>query len=239
MLKKILLYLVVLAFSLPLLAKSQNTLVKRGKMGNFSPKLSTSWKAVNQRTIEMTLAPGVNASDVVITLQKWFKRSIVEKKGSKKILITTKYSLEQALNRLSIIAIKPQEKKNTQDFDDPLKMLMEPGSQKTTQVSLIQEKKIKSDGYFTGKVIKTQDSFPSIKMKIRVISASQKNSNVKAGDIINAEPYLKIANGNPDASDEDTSDNLGALFLQKNDRIDAIIKEKKGKRFELLKVQSK
>ncbi len=239
MMKKILLCLAVFAFSLPLIAQSHNTLVTRGKMGNFFPKLSTSWKTINARTIELTLAPGVNIKDVVATLQHWFKRSVIEKKGAKKLFITTRYSLKQTLNRLSVIPIKPQKDQKVEDFNDPLKLLAEPGSQKTTQVSLIQEEKVKADGYFIGKVIHTKEAFPSISMKIRVISVAQKNSKVKPGDIIHAEPYLKIANGNPDASDEDTSDNLGALFLQKNDRIDAIIKERKGTRYELLKVQSK
>jgi len=244
MLNKFSIILLAILMSVSVFARNKS-LVKKGNMGNFFPSLATSWKSVNDNTIELTLKLGVNTNNVVASLQKWFKRSVVEKKGTKKVLITTKYSLEQVLNRLTIISINKVDnaevKVASKDFD-PLKMMNEPGAK--TKISLIDEEKSKNQNYFMGKVVNAEESFPSIKLKIRVTNAPKNNLGIKVGDIIEAEPVIKVENGNPDTSDEVTSENMGALFLQKNDRMDAVIqinkdKKKKKKSFKLLKVQGR
>jgi len=242
MLNKFSIIFLSILFSVSVFAKNKN-LVKKGNMGNFFPSLATSWKSVNDNTIELTLKLGVNTDNVVGSLQKWFKRSVIEKKGTKKVLITTKYSLEQVLNRLTIISI---EKVENQDIKiaskevDPLKMMKEPGAK--TKISLIDEEKAKNKNYFMGKVVSAKETFPTIKLKIRVTNAPKNDLGIKSGDIIEAEPVIKIEDGNPDTTDETTSENMGALFLQKNDRMDAIIKtgeDKKDKKIKLLKVQGR
>jgi len=247
MLNKFTIILLSILMSISVFAKNKN-LVKKGKMGNFFPALATSWKSVNDNTIELTLKLGVNTDNVVASLQKWFKRSVVEKKGTKKVLITTKYSLEQVLNRLTIVSIEKvvnaDIKIASKDFD-PLKMMNEPGAK--TKISLIDEEKASNKNYFMGKVVNAEETFPSIKLKIRVTNAPKNNLGIKTGDIIEAEPVIKVQDGNPDTTDEATSENMGALFLQKNDRMDAIIqisdkkdkKDSKKKDFKLLKVQSR
>jgi len=242
MLNKFSIIFLSILLSVSVFAKNKS-LVKKGNMGNFFPSLATSWKSVNDNTIELTLKLGVNTDNVVGSLQKWFKRSVIEKKGTKKVLITTKYSLEQVLNRLTIISIEKVENQNikiaTNDVD-PLKMMKEPGAK--TKISLIDEEKAKNKNYFMGKVVNAKESFPSIKLKIRVTNAPKNDLGIKSGDIIEAEPVIKIEDGNPDTTDETTSDNMGALFLQKNDRMDAIIqigKDKKDKKIKLLKVQGR
>jgi len=245
MLNKFTIILLAILMSISVFAKNKN-LVKKGSMGNFFPSLATSWKSVNDNTIELTLKLGVNTDNVVASLQKWFKRSVIEKKGTKKVLITTKYSLEQVLNRLTIISIakvKNAKIKIASDEIDPANMMQEPGA--TTKVSLIDEEKSKNKNYFMGKVVNAKESFPSIKLKIRVTNAPKNDLGIKSGDIIEAEPVIKIEDGNPDTTDETTSENMGALFLQKNDRMDAVIQiskdDKKGnkKSFKLLKVQGR
>ncbi len=228
-----------MALSLSLIAKDKH-LVKRGKMGNFFPSLATSWKSLNDNTVEITLGLGVDADSVVASLQKWFRRSVVEKKGAKKVLITTKYSLEQILNRLTVIPIKKEKNQNIKvatNEIDPTKMLAEPGAK--TKISLIDEEKAKNKNYFMGKVLNTEETFPSIKLKIRVTNAPKNDLGIKKGDIIEAEPVIKIEDGNPDTTDETTSENMGALFLQKNDRMDAIIQKDKNGKLKLLKVQGR
>lgn len=232
------LFMILFLFVATIMLATPQTLVRKNKLGNFLPGLSTSWKSINDKTIEMTMSPGVNADNVVSVLQKWFKRSVVEKKGDKKIVITTQYSLEQVLNRLSIISILPQKEEKVVETD-VMDLMEEPG-QKTSKVSLIEDEKVKEKGYFSGKVIEAKDSFPSVKLKIRITSVAEGEQTLKEGDIIDAEPYLKIQDGNPDTSDEDTADNMGALFLQKNDRVDGVIKEKDDTNsYKLLKVQGK
>lgn len=232
------LFMILFLFIATVMLAGPQTLVRKNKLGNFLPGLSTSWKSINDKTIEMTMSPGVNADNVVSVLQKWFKRSVVEKKGDKKIVITTQYSLEQVLNRLSIISILPQKEEKVVETD-VMDLMEEPG-QKTSKVSLIEDEKVKEKGYFSGKVIEAKDSFPSVKLKIRITNVAEGEQNLKEGDIIDAEPYLKIQDGNPDTSDEDTADNMGALFLQKNDRVDGVIKEKNdANSYKLLKVQGK
>ncbi len=232
------LFMILFLFIATVMLAGPQTLVRKNKLGNFLPGLSTSWKSINDKTIEMTMSPGVNADNVVSVLQKWFKRSVVEKKGDKKIVITTQYSLEQVLNRLSIISILPQKEEKVVETD-VMDLMEEPG-QKTSKVSLIEDEKVKEKGYFSGKVIEAKDSFPSVKLKIRITNVAEGEQNLKEGDIIDAEPYLKIQDGNPDTSDEDTADNMGALFLQKNDRVDGVIKEKDdANSYKLLKVQGK
>ncbi len=239
MFNKLLIILLAVFMSVSVFAKNKN-LVKRGKMGNYFPSLATSWKSLNDNTIELTLALGVNTDNVVASLQKWFKRSVIEKKGSKKVIITTKYSLEQILNRLTIIPIEKNKNANVKIASkdiDPLKMMNEPGAK--TKISLIDEEKSKNKNYFMGKVLNAKETFPSVKLKIRVTNAPKNDLGIKNGDIIEAEPVIKIEDGNPDTTDETTSENMGALFLQKNDRMDAIIqKDKKGK-LKLLKVQGR
>jgi len=239
MLNKLLIILLAVFMSVSVFAKNKN-LVKRGKMGNYFPSLATSWKSLNDNTIELTLALGVNTDNVVASLQKWFKRSVIEKKGSKKVIITTKYSLEQILNRLTIIPIEKNKNANVKVASkniDPLKMMNEPGAK--TKISLIDEEKSKNKNYFMGKVLNAKETFPSVKLKIRVTNAPKNDLGIKNGDITEAEPVIKIEDGNPDTTDETTSENMGALFLQKNDRMDAIIqKDKKGK-LKLLKVQGR
>lgn len=232
------LFMILFLFIETVMLAGPQTLVRKNKLGNFLPGLSTSWKSINDKTIEMTMSPGVNADNVVSVLQKWFKRSVVEKKGDKKIVITTQYSLEQVLNRLSIISILPQKEEKVVETD-VMDLMEEPG-QKTSKVSLIEDEKVKEKGYFSGKVIEAKDSFPSVRLKIRITNVAEGEQNLKEGDIIDAEPYLKIQDGNPDTSDEDTADNMGALFLQKNDRVDGVIKEKDdANSYKLLKVQGK
>ncbi len=229
--------LVFIFLSVVITANNQ-TLVRKGKMGNFFPSLSTSWKSLNEKSIEITLAPGVNIDSVVSTLENYFKRSVIDKKGDKKILITTEYTLEQVLNRLSVLPIKKDSEVIAKKEIDPMDLLAEPGS-KTAKVALIDDEKEKQKGYIIGKVIESKENFPSIKLKVRVTDVTDESSGVKSGDIIDAEPYLKIDNGNPDTSDEETSDNLGALFLQKNDRFDGIIKKDESGDVKLYKVQNK
>ena len=239
MFNKLLIIFLAIFMSISVFAKNKN-LVKRGKMGNYFPAMATSWKSLNDNTVELTLSLGVNTNNVVASLQKWFKRSVVEKKGSKKVIITTKYSLEQVLNRLTIIPIgkvkNPSIKIASKEID-PLKMMKEPGAK--TKISLIDEEKSKNKNYFMGKVLNAKEIFPNVKLKIRVTNAPKNSLGIKNGDIIDAEPVIKIEDGNPDTTDETTSENMGALFLQKNDRMDAIIqKDKKGK-LKLLKVQGR
>jgi hypothetical protein len=239
MLNKLLIILITILMTTSVFAKNK-TLVKRGKMGNYFPSMATSWKSLNDNTIELTVALGVNTDNVVASLQKWFKRSVVEKKGTKKVIITTKYSLEQILNRLTII---PIEKNNSDDIKiaskdiDPLKMMKEPNAK--TKISLIDEEKSKNKNYFMGKVLNAEESFPSIKLKIRVTNAPKNDLGIKNGDIIEAEPFIKVEDGSPDTTDEATSENMGALFLQKNDRMDAIIQKNDKKELKLLKVQGR
>ncbi|MBN2694967.1 hypothetical protein JXR93_09915 [bacterium] len=232
-------YIVLVFMFLSLVVTANNqTLVRKGKMGNFFPSLSTSWKSLNEKTIEITLAPGVNIETVVSTLENYFKRSVIDKKGDKKIIITTEYSLEQVLNRLSVLPINKDKVTVAKKEVDPMDLLAEPGS-KTAKVALIDEDKEKQKGYIIGKVIESKESFPSIKLKIRITDVSSDETGIKSGDIIETEPYLKIDNGNPDTSDEETSDNLGALFLQKNDRFDGIMKKDDTGSIKLYKVQNK
>lgn len=239
MFNKLLIILLAIFMSISVFAKNKN-LVKRGKMGNYFPSMASSWKSLNDNTIELTLSLGVNTDNVVASLQKWFKRSVIEKKGTKKVIITTKYSLEQILNRLTIIPIgkvKNPDIKVASKNIDPLKMMKEPGAK--TKISLIDEEKSKNKNYFMGKVLNAKETFPRVKLKIRVTNAPKNNLGIKNGDIIEAEPVIKVEDGNPDTTDETTSENMGALFLQKNDRMDAIIeKDKKGK-LKLLKVQGR
>ena len=200
--------------------------------------MATSWISINDETVEINVSPGVNINDVYGSLQKWLKRSVIEKKGSKKILITSKYSLEQLLNRLTVLPIKKVEKTQVAE-NTPLNLIKGPSA--TTKVSLIEDEKVKNENYFIGKVIKAQDdSFPNIELKIRITQAPKNNKfGIKSGDIIDAKPYIKVKDGNPDTTDSETNENMGSLFLQKNDRIDAVIKAKKDKSFDLLKVQTK
>ena len=237
MFNKLLVILLSLLLSATIFAGNK-TLVKKGKKGIFFPSMATSWVSLNDKTVEINISPGVNMNDVYGSLQKWLKRSVVEKKG-RKIIVTSKYSLDQLLNRLTILPIK-KAKKMAVAKNDPINMINGPGKI-TTKVSLIEDEKVKSDNYFMGKVIIAEDStFPSINLKIRVTKAPKNNKlGVKAGDIINAKPYLKIKDGNPDTTDSETNENMGALFLQKNDRIDAVIKGKDKKSFKLLKVETK
>ncbi len=239
MFNKLLIILLAIFMSVSVFAKNKN-LVKRGKMGNYFPSMATSWKSLNDNTIELTLALGVNTDNVVASLQKWFKRSVIEKKGTKKVIITTKYSLEQILNRLTIIPIakvKNSDIKIASKNIDPLKMMKEPGAK--TKISLIDEEKSKNKNYFMGKVLNAEETFPSVKLKIRVTNAPKNDLGIKNGDIIEAEPIIKIEDGNPDTTDETTSENMGALFLQKNDRMDAIIQKNKKGKLKLLKVQGR
>ena len=238
MFNRLLVILMSLLLSFSIFAGSK-TLVKKGKKGIFFPSLATSWVSLNDRTVEINVSPGVNINDVYGSLQKWLRRSVVEKKG-KKIIVTSNYSLDQLLNRLTVLPIKKVKKEVVAKSNDPMGMIAGPGKV-TTKVSLIEDEKLKDENYLMGKVIVAEDSsFPNIKLKIRVTKAPKNNKlGIKAGDIIDAKPYLKVKDGNPDTTDNQTNENMGALFLQKNDRIDAVIKNKKDKSFDLLKVQTK
>ena len=115
--------------------------------------------------------------------------------------------MEQVLNRLTIISIakvKNAKIKIASDEIDPANMMQEPGA--TTKVSLIDEEKSKNKNYFMGKVVNAKESFPSIKLKIRVTNAPKNDLGIKSGDIIEAEPVIKIEDGNPDTTDETTSE---------------------------------
>ncbi len=237
MFKKLFIIGFLLSFAL---FANNKTLVKKGKKGIFFPAMASSWVSLNSKTVEVNLAPGVNVNYVKASLKKYLKRAVIEKKGRGKILITSTYNLEQLLNRLTVLPIKKIDLKKSVASKTPMDLIKEPGGN-TKNVSLIEDEKVKDKNYFMGKVIKTKDeNFPGIQLKIRITKSPANNKlGLKKGDVINAKPYIKIKDGNPDTTDNKTNENIGALFLQKNDRIDAVIDSKDKNSYRLLKVQAK
>lgn len=113
--------------------------------------------------------------------------------------------------------------------------------------SSVRAKKKASPEMFQGQVeavTKDDKAFPRVtKVRIKITKAptsqAAPHNEIKAGTSIEFTLSYKEKGGKIDFSDADTRENIGAFYLEEKDRVEGIVKDKKGDGYELQVLQRK